>query len=404
MKIKNDINKIKINNRNSVLVNNVNLSSKNEARYKRVFKKEEYLTAKRNKNLKNIYLNNNITYSYTPKCFKNLDKGFKKRNLPLNLFFLKGNNSLKRNDTDIKLNDIKSYEISLVALPIEDDQEKLKEKKLSNLYHSLITLTQNDQLLTNTNFEEKLESSIEFIINYLSIPDLFNLALINKEFYKMILRNLLEKVEIKIEKIKNKINDIIKQNKGFINIRDKDFKNFDKNIFNERALNLLNNISKKKLFREKSYLMNNKDIVFILELYFIFLGKKYDIIQFNTKDSNTISKKWNYFCKYFNNIDNKYLKNDIEKVIMKGKINDEIINSLYEWAFKFLDKIKPNHYQKINKDIAIFAFIIKDLLDYFGINYENKVESQKLYILNNIRLNINEKVAQKLNQMIIKFE
>ena len=52
--------------------------------------------------------------------------------------------------------------------------------------------------------------------------------------------------------------------------------------------------------------MNNKDIVFILELYFIFLGKKYDIIQFNTKDSNTISKKLNYFCKYFNNIDNKY--------------------------------------------------------------------------------------------------
>ena len=89
---------------------------------------------------KNIYLNNNITYSYTPKCFKNLDKGFKKRNLPLNLFFLKGNNSLKRNDTDIILNDIKSYEISLVALPKEDDQEKLKEKKLSNLYHSLLAL------------------------------------------------------------------------------------------------------------------------------------------------------------------------------------------------------------------------------------------------------------------------
>ena len=87
-----------------------------------------------------------------------------------------------------------------------------------------------------------------------------------------------------------------------------------------------------------------------------------------------------------------------------NKISNEIINSLYEWAFKFLDKIKPNHYQKINKDIAILAFIIKDLLDYFGINYENKVEAQKLYILNNIRLNINEKVAQKLNQMIIKFE
>ena len=56
--------------------------------------------------------------------------------------------------------------------------------------------------------------------------------------------------------------------------------------------------------------MNNKDIIFLFELFFISLGKKIDIMQFDT--------------------------NDI-----------------------------------INKDIAIFAYIIKNILDYFGINKEN---------------------------------
>ncbi len=89
--------------------------------------------------------------------------------------------------------------------------------------------------------------------------------------------------------------------------------------------------------------MNNKDIIFLFELFFISLGKKIDIMQFDT--------------------------NDI-----------------------------------INKDIAIFAYIIKNILDYFGINKENKVNYQKLFTLYNIRLNVNEKINSKLNQMLIKFD
>ena len=62
--------------------------------------------------------------------------------------------------------------------------------KLSHLCSSLLNLSQNDELLNNTlnNYEEKLESSIEYIIEYLSIKDLFNLVLINKEFYKIIIK------------------------------------------------------------------------------------------------------------------------------------------------------------------------------------------------------------------------
>ena len=241
--------------------------------------------------------------------------------------------------------DIKSYETTFVTPTTSEKQEM----KLSHLCSSLLNLSQNDELLNNTlnNYEEKLESSIEYIIEYLSIKDLFNLVLINKEFYKIIIKYFIEKIEIKIEKIKEKINEIINKSKGYINIKEKEFKKIEKNIFNEREINLINLISTKKLFISKSFLMNNKDIIFLFELFFI---------------------------------------------------------SLYEWSYKNIDKIKPNHFQIINKDIAIFAYIIKNILDYFGINKENKVNYQKLFTLYNIRLNVNEKINSKLNQMLIKFD
>ena len=33
--------------------------------------------------------------------------------------------------------------------------------------------------------------------------------------------------------------------------------------------------------------------------------------------------------------------------------------SLYEWSYKNIDKINPNHFQIINKDIAIFLIYKK---------------------------------------------
>ena len=238
----------------------------------------------------------------------------------------------------------------------------------------------------------------------MSLKDIFKLALINKEFFKIIVKNLIEKLETKVGKIKDKINEIINNSQGYINIKEKQFKKIEKNIFNERAMNLIDAISKKRLFKEKSSLMNNKDIILIFELFFISIGKKYDIMQYDTNDINTKTKRWNYFCKYFNNQENKYLMKVIEKALFNGNFNNEIINALYEWSIKNIEKIKPNHYQIINKDIAIFAFLIKDLLDYFGISRENKVHYQKLYVLHNIRLNVNEKIIGKLNQMLIKFD
>jgi hypothetical protein len=262
-------------------------TNKKESRYIKIFKTSGRLTNKKTnilnteKRFKHISLRSSFNKNEKKRNFKNTIK-------KLRLFHDNGIN-------DSNTMDIKSYETALDFPSILETQEK----KLSLLSSSLLILTQKDELLYNNNFEEKLESSVEFILVYLSLKDLFNLALINKEFFKIIIRYLLENAEIKVQIIKDKIKEIINKSKGFINIKEKDFKKFEKNIFNERAMNLIDSISKKRLFKEKSSLMNNKDIILLFELFFISIGKKIDIIQFDTNDSNTKNKRWNYFCNYY---------------------------------------------------------------------------------------------------------
>jgi hypothetical protein len=50
---------------------------------------------------------------------------------------------------------------------------------------------------------------------------------------------------------------------------------------------------------------------------------------------------------------------------------------LYEWSHNKINIITPNYFQKINKDIAILVFIIRDLLECFGISQDKKINPQK---------------------------
>ena len=59
--------------------------------------------------------------------------------------------------------------------------------------------------------------------------------------------------------------------------------------------------------------------------------------------------------------------------------------------------------QQIFNETKLYEFrkspLKEDLLDYFGISKESKVNYQKLYTLYSIRLNVNEKIVSKFNQM-----
>ena len=319
-------------------------------------------------------------------------------------------------DNDTRLGRLMINDEPLEDIKIPSPKSNELEKKLISIDQSLLINANNDDLLISDNNlylkcrkkstkkinkEEQLESCIEYIKDYLSKNDLFNLGLINKEFFKIILRFLISRTEKKIEIIKEKINGLTKKYKN-ININIREINQFECNINSSRAIILLNSISIYNLFKPSSPLMNNNDVIFIFELFFIAIGKKAEILKFNKNSENNNNKRWMYICKFFKDNDNKLLGKIIEKELINKKYNNEIINSLYEWSHNKINIITPNYFQKINKDIAILVFIIKDLLDCFGISQDKKINPQKLYTLYNIRQNLEEKINQKLNELLIK--
>ena len=401
---------------------------KNHSKFRRknnsVFSKKRSKRNINNNNEKEFKSSNTINSFY--KSNKNDIKNEKKFNITKfsnikNKLDLLYDNNLFSND--IRLNELNIDELqqnnnnNTISSPLHNTEDK--DKTFSSLNQSLLKLTNEDDSLyidnylcnpstyENNNynnkisFEECLETSIEYICGYLPIKDVFSLGLINKEFYKIIIRYLISKTENKMENIKIQISELIKANNNTIDINEKEIKKFECNANSTRAITLLNSISKNNIFKQNSPLMNNKDIIFILELFFIAIGRKYDIIKYDNEEENiSNSKKWNYACKYFKENDKKNLGVIFEKELINKKYNEEIINSLFEWSYKNIPKITPNYYKKIDKDIAIFVFIIKDLLDFFGISRDKKVNPQKIFVLYNIRLRVQDKLIQKLNKLL----
>ena len=153
----------------------------------------------------------------------------------------------------------------------------------------------------------------------------------------------------------------------------------------------------------KNNIIDIRNIILIFDLYFITLGKKKIINNFNENNNLKIE----YICNYFNNNKINSIGEIIQNDLKDIKFNDYIINSLYEYSYKYINIINPNYYEKINKDIAILVFLIKNILDYVGIsqieNKNNKLYEQKMIIINQSRLNIKNILLNKYNQILNKF-
>ena len=186
------------------------------------------------------------------------------------------------------------------------------------------------------------------------------------------------------------------------------------NSSSQKSISLLNSISKINFIKSiKSCIINNninknkfiKKIILIFDLYFISIGKK-NILNNLNSDYN---KKIEYICNHFKNNKIKLLGKIIENDLKNKKFDDLIINNLYEYSKENIDEINPNYYKKINKDIAIFAFIIKNILDFVGISNidnksDNKNNEQKCIIIHKSRLNAKNMLLDKLNQILNKFD
>ena len=301
-------------------------------------------------------------------------------------------------------------------MPVDNFDDDLGLNKIS--FPNLDDFGKNN---TNKNtFDEKLKSCIQYFIQFLSIKDILNLCQTQKKILKIV-------IDLQIKNIKksiDEINTILKDKNIDINdingtTQSKKVKSFEFNSNSLKSISYLNVISKTNFLKSitnnnsqnSSNINNNNNIskiALIFDIYFIALGRKKIINDMNGNNNLKIE----YICNYFKNNKNKSIGSIIENELKGKKFDDTIINSLYEYSCKYANIINPNYYKKINKNIAILVFLIKNILDYAGIphfdnntnnNNNNKANEQKIISLNKSRLNANKNILEKYTEILNKF-
>ena len=238
--------------------------------------------------------------------------------------------------------------------------------------------------------EEKFETNLDLIINYLDYKDICYLLLVNRECFKIVISSLISKKEITVDILNDEINKLKITNPEIIfeNVNKKPF-NFSNNSL--RALSLLNSTSGNNILKLNKEELNKKEIILIYSLYFIATGKKSKISILDEEKKIDIMQ--NYFKKNIS-------KNNFGKLIekeLKGKIfEDKEIYCLFRLSKNYLNIISPNNFQKINKDIAIFVFVIKDFLEQLGILSSVQIKPDMEYILLKAELETNKAILEEL--------
>ena len=247
-------------------------------------------------------------------------------------------------------------------------------------------------LSEHLSLEEKFVSHLDEITRYLDINDLCRLKLLNKECYTTIMNILISKTEITIDILEEEI-EKLKESNININFDEVKINPFSFSSNSLRAVSLLNNSSGFNLINLENKI--SREIFIIFGIFFIAVGKKKEYFSFITKE-----QKINFISNYFKK--DISLGNFIEKEI-KGKIFDEnIIANLYKYSYRYINIISPNRFQKINKDFAIFVFVVKNILEHIGV-LEQNINPQKEFLLYKARLKNNKEILEILNNYFDKF-
>ena len=200
-----------------------------------------------------------------------------------------------------------------------------------------------------------------------------------------------------IDIFEEEISQIIEDNKNLQNldVNNIKIKEFEFNSNSQTAIPFLNSISINKFEKIKDLYLTNKEINIIFDIYFISEGKQ-DMIKNIENRENKWEVIFNYFKEY---IINESLGTYIEKQFDKKIFEYNVINSLYKYSFNYLNIITPYHFQNINKDIALFVFIIRDILQFLGILTLAKLEPEKELILIKSRFINSKQVLEQLNEI-----
>ena len=188
--------------------------------------------------------------------------------------------------------------------------------------------------------------------------------------------------------------DLKSNNKAF-NLKEEKIKSFEYNNSSIRALSILNSLTVEKFFSEKKINFEDKNIKIIFDLYFIALGKKKDIVTCNFE--NGFREK--YVINYFKNGNKKTIGNILDNELKQIQFNEKIVNSIYEYSYNKINIISPKNFQRINKNITWFCYLIKNILEHLGIINKDNKNIKQIYNIYCSRLHINKELLNKLKKL-----
>ena len=299
-------------------------------------------------------------------------------------------------------------EITKISIHPDDNQERISNE-LYNITNARLTIRlgalaekiENEKLLidddaffySSDKFYKMIEYIFENLYSFLDIKSFFNIILLNKNYFNLMIKLIITKLENRVKDINKYLTDLKTSNK-YMNLKEEKIKQFEYNNSSIRALSILNTIPIDKFFSEKKINFQDKNISLIFDLYFISIGKKKDIINCNFEEGY----REKYIMKYFKNNGKINFGNVLDNELKKINFTDEIINSLYEYSNNKLNIISPKNFHRVNKNVTWFCYLIKNIFEHLGIiNKDNNNKNIKqMYNIFCSRLNINQELIKRL--------
>lgn len=339
-----------------------------------IFNKSSNVINRSNFNIKiNKKNNNNSTYN------SGNNSNFKKEINPCT-------SSLKKN---IKFSNIDQKNKTNLFLEQFIDKENMN----NNNYKFIFNRNYGDWL-TSEDGEDVLIS----ISNYLDTKTKYNLFSCKKKYLKYLYQILNDKYTEFKEK--NKINPNSNTLKEKINEIKEKYSEDDLNLNNTKfilsrgtlkALEILNKDEKEheKFFDIKNYNLFSDDIYIVYQIIFQLIENN-DVK--NSSGKKEFFEKMGEFIYYHINENNKI--GDIFKNMVKEfQFNKENIYKIKNIIKGKEEKLKPLNYSQICKTTGLVIFLVKDILEYLGLNSK---ENKKIPIIKLMNLEFFEEVKTKL--------
>ena len=246
----------------------------------------------------------------------------------------------------------------------------------------------NENHVNNFSVEEFAEDHLGLITKFLDKRDLCNLLMTNKLMGRLVKCQMLLNLENEKKKYEDKISefkpeDISAEENGQFKIK--------KNTL--KALTLLNGEVLSNPFKERNRVPSKE----VLRIYIVF----FQLINHpNAKEIWNKREFWEKCCDFFmventGKIGDFIKKNVNEKIVLSIENIYQIIHLIGD----NLSTIFPGYFSNICGTTGLFAFIIKDVLDFFGISTDKEIQKKSYWTYKKL-VNVIDGKIDKIKNLI----